>query len=316
MRANQLIKGLSRHASGEVSKFLLQFMTTKKSEMGGLAPCQFFDFGALTDKALLEEFESAFEAYLEGFLRLPAPLCVFEHQNGDQELGLKADIISFYATPQGLDQFKDALPNAMKEFGQTHWLDDRSIIGTWLLRTNYPTTLNGNGHPILYIKGDEHWSFAGAFSQINFEDSKRLRARSGQFLQVTDDFNGDPESIADLVYGPLFVFLARLNARGMERQIIHAPERLNKSRIKKGVAPYVSYTKVSVNPYHQTLGHSGPRSDKEYTPKRYHFRRGHVRHFQNGQKTWVTPCFVGTPELGSVEHTYQVSNETRFSAQV
>jgi len=199
----------------------------------------------------------------------------------------------------------------MMDFSASGTADERSIIGTYLLYYTKLPERDRLGVSYAASGLGTRWGFAGGFNQIHFEKSKATRSRIGNFIKVLENFDGDMDSLSNVIFGPLFVFLARLNARGMERQIIHAPERLNKRRMKKGVAPYVSYTKVSVNPYHQTLGHSGPRSDKEYTPKRYHFRRGHVRHFQNGQKTWVTPCFVGTPELGSVEHTYQVNAESQ-----
>ena len=330
MRANQLIKGLSRNINdlnglpNNVTALFLRFMSAKKSEMNGLAPCQFFDFGTVSEKILLEEFESAFEAYLEGFLRLPAPLCVFEyHQQGvsmprrpEIDPNVEADIVFFYATPQGFNQLMETLAEDYSEsqfekidFAASNTSDDRSIIGTYLLYYDKMPKADKPGVSYAASGLGKGWGFAGGFNQINFEKSKATRSRAGSFIKVIESFDGDIDSLSNVIFAPLFVFLARLHARGVERQIIHAPKQLNKRRIKKGVTPYVSYTKVFVNPHHETLGHSGLRDDNEYKPKRYHFRRGHVRHFQNGQKTWVRPCFVGALELGRVEHTYRVSEE-------
>ena len=322
MKVNKLLKNLSKNPnylrgiSPNVTKLLMQFMTTKEWEIGGLAPCQFFDFGLVTEEALLEEWESTFEAYIEGFLRLPAPLCVFEYQMKNishavspKDPRIEGNMVCFYATPQGFNQLMSTLkadnPCSDYEkidFSASGTADERSIIGTYLL---YYSKL-----PI-QDKTGKRWGFVEGFNQINFEESKTQRARAGSFIKVVNEQGhrgkgAEVELVGDTISIPLVVFLARLNARGMERQIIHAPEGLNKRRIKKGIAPHVSYTTVKVAPYRAPLGHSGPR--EKVSAKRYHFRRGHIRRFANGGKTWVRECFVGCPEAGGrVEHTYEVS---------
>ena len=331
MKVNKLLKNLSKNPnylrglSPNVTKLLMQFMTTKEWEIGGLAPCQFFDFGFVSEEALLEEWESTFEAYLEGFLRLPAPLCVFEYQTKNisypgvsKDPRIEGSMVCFYATPQGFNQLRSAL-NADNpcsdyekiDFSTSGTDDERSIIGTYLLYYSKPPINAGKG-----------WSFVEGFDQINFEDSKTQHARTGDdapwsasFIKVPNEAGhrgtignkeDDLDRVHNALFAPLIVFLARLNARGMERKIIHAPEGLNKRRIKKGIAPHVSYTTVKVAPYCAPLGHSGPR--EEVSAKRYHFRRGHIRRFANGATTWVRECFVGCPEAGGrVEHTYEVS---------
>ena len=304
MKASRFIKGLSKKPKAikslppSLAQSLLKCMTAGASNYNGKYPLQFFDFGAISEKTLLEEFDSAFEAYVEGFLRLPAPFCVFEqHTNYGMRQAVHGNFVFLYTTPKAFSLLTadTQFPADVKEFIDPTG-DDRSIIGTYFVNP---------------LKAKNLWASPGLFVSLNFEESQRENARSHRVLAMSKDKPLDKEMsgvIADQIHTLLFPSLARLHAKGVRREIITPPERLNKSRAKRGVAPSVSYTKVSIDPYHQTLGHSGPRDCEEYTPKRYHFRRGHVRHFENGQKTWVRPCFVGSLELGKVDHTYEIQS--------
>ena len=304
MKANQLIKRLSKKPKAvnnlplDLAQRLLKCMSAGASNFNGEYPLQFFDFGAVSENTTIEEFDSAFEAYVEGFLRLPAPFCIFErHTNYDMRQHLHGNFVYLYTTPKAFSlltadmQFPVDIEDFIDPTG-----DDRSIIGTAFVNP-------------LKLKND--WACPGVFVSLNFEESKRGYGRSHRILAMSKD-KPLPDQKAnelwgDQIFTPLFVFLARLHAKGVRREVVTPPEGLNKSRARRNIAPSVSYTKVSIDPYHQTLGHSGPRDCKEYTPKRYHFRRGHVRRFENGQKTWVRPCFVGSLTSGEVNHTYEVN---------
>lgn len=310
MKANQLIKRLSKKPKAvnnlplDLAQRLLKCMSAGASNFNGEYPLQFFDFGAVSENSLIEEFNSAFEAYIEGFLRLPAPFCIFErHTLPDMRQHMHGNFVYLYTTPEAFSLLTADMqfPVDAEEFVDPTG-DDRSIIGTAFVNP---------------LNSKTDWACPGLFSSLAFEKSKRENARAYQVLAMSKDkpldhtgtrgWEKNGELWADQIFTPLFAFLARLHAKGVRREVVPPPEGLNKSRAKRGIAPSVSYTKVSIDPYHQTLGHSGPRDCEEYTPKRYHFRRGHVRRFENGQKTWVRPCFVGSLTSGEVKHTYEVS---------
>ena len=236
------------------------------------AQAQFFDFGYISNEQIIEESAVAFPAFYEGFLRLPADICAFEHS----------------------------------------WHQDGHLIHSVYLFSVAPENPDTNltGIEFRYVGDDPLPTYSGVIvelevltqaAQVDWHMKGVFRAWVRQRGDATGDLKG---SVANL-FSPLACMLGRLNARGIERKYIKPDEKLNKARRKKGKNPLVSYTKVKVAPFRPPLGHSGPR-DGDYTPKRYHFRRGHLRHFANGEKTWVNSCFVGSPEDGEVKHTYEV----------
>lgn len=237
-----------------------------------LAEAQFFDFGYVSHEQIIEESAVAFPAFYEGFLRLPADICVFEH-SWHPDTNLVHSVYVFSVAPENPD---------------TNLLGiEFRFVGNGSLPTYTGMTIELEQ---LTPAAKVDWHMKGVF---------RARVRHRGHTP------GDLKGYVSNLFTPLACMLGRLNARGIERKYIEPAEKLNKARRKKGKHPLVSYTKVKVAPYRPPLGHSGPRDD-DYTPKRYHFRRGHLRHFANGEQTWVTSCFVGCPEDGEVKHTYEV----------
>lgn len=49
-----------------------------------------------------------------------------------------------------------------------------------------------------------------------------------------------------------------------------------------------------------------PNPDANGSPKRYHQRRGHWRHLQNGKTIWIKDKWVGNQELGTIYHDYNL----------
>ena len=236
---------------------------------------QFFDFGYISNEQLVEESQVAMEAFYEGFLRLPADNCVFEHswKNPDGRM-----IYSIYNYRRSQDH-----PDTNITALELRFIDNEDI-----------PIFNGVLVDLEVLTQE---------AQLDYHLKKKFRAWRLR-NPIHEDITDHSGSVCNL-FEPLICMLGRLNAQGIERERIDPPEKLNKARVKKGKHPLVSYTKVKIAPYRPPLGHSGPR-DEDYTPKRYHFRRGHIRRFANGQKTWVNSCFVGCPEHGEVKHTYEV----------
>lgn len=239
---------------------------------------QFFDFGYIDNQTILDESEAAADALFEGFFRLPAHHCVFQIRH-------KKDLNPDSPEAIGAYQYRYGLNDHGTIFATGHWLTEKS---SGKFYTNELTL----GLKIFSPAAQTNWRLTRKYSYFEEANPNNLKW----------DVNVD--EVARLIQ-PMLCALGRLNAEGIEREYIKPSEKLNKARDKKGKTPLVSYTKVKVAPYRVPLGRSGPRED--VSTKRYHFRRGHVRRFANGQKTWVRQCHVGQKEDGEVKHHYEVS---------
>lgn len=83
-----------------------------------------------------------------------------------------------------------------------------------------------------------------------------------------------------------------------------APAALNKARAKKGRPPLPAYYVVQLG-VPQQAGHR-PAIDS-YTPKRMHWRRGHLRRLASGLVVSVSPALVGGEDRGFVDHHYRLT---------
>ena len=232
--------------------------------------CQIFDFGSGTIiNDFTEEESTAILAFNEGFLNLPAPRCIFT----------------------GHAILPASSPNREEKFHL-------------VFRLTQPDE-----------QGDIEVSpFIGARDEWLHEFLMKETPGTANITFNTDGAVQSPSNATERVlkslYACFFVFvtvsLGRLISDGIEQEKRIPPEKLNKRRIARGHPEMVSHTVVKLKPYRPPMGHSGSQGEY-FTPKRYHFRRGHVRRFRNGQKTWVRSCFVGDISQGRVEHRYEVS---------
>jgi hypothetical protein len=280
MFADQVLKALSQNPHlgqpvGNNTPHLLPMM--KKA--------QFFDFGLISRSAQDVEYEPCRELFEEGFLWPPAPVSFFTYQVG-------IDITNFEGSihTQPISSGKDL----------THF-------GLLVDMTN-PDRIPVIPITSLCLSQNERM-----FLDFRIQIPPDRNLSGGDFLQYTYpehlDSYGPPSLAAQNVIsvsGLMILLLGRLDADGMAREVVYPPEKVNAKRRKRGKPEMVKYTVVKVRPHRAAMGHSGPLEGDEYTPKCYHFRRGHIRRFKNGQKTRVRHCFVGTPEDGRVEHRYVV----------
>lgn len=284
----------------------------------GVVPPQLFDFGLMTDKHMVSEASVILEPMYEGFVRLPAPVCVFKRDWFANE---------HYASNHGLQELYDPDSHA---FGDKEWLagGNRKFTTYTVLYEAYAAmgsaaelnhiTLSKEFEGIGYHNftmseqtGTWFWDgtrydleVMGQAAQVKWHLKRTLSVASTpaegvDIFTKKQRFNNSFRTVRHVL-----ACLARLTGVGMERETYVAPLKLNKSRIKKGKTPLSDFTKVRIAPYRAPLGHSGPHD--EVSRKRFHFRRGHIRHFQNGETTWVRHALVGNREDGEVTHEYEV----------
>lgn len=104
----------------------------------------------------------------------------------------------------------------------------------------------------------------------------------------------------------LFCFLSALCCSNSETTTeIKADEKLNKSRIKKGKAPYFTYKVLTINTAQTTVVTEGSSGSGKHASPRIHLRRGHIRRLPE-KTVWVNSCTVGEKMLGGVTKNYKV----------
>ena len=242
----------------------------------GHGTCQFFDFGTITNDQIKEESLTVAQAYEVGLIDLPAELCWFEHRWDDGQSGTISSGYFYMKTPHGI------LGTEVRLITQRN------------LKKAFRDATPTQDHPEFFI-----WD--GVAVRLPIKASPK-----GYNCGVAVNTTGGAVNPSN-VFDPLMSMLGRLNADGIDKVHIPAPAKLNRRREARGLLGAVAYTEVKIRPYRAPMGHSGPfQGDRAVV--RFHFRRGHVRHFQNGDVTWVRPCFVGNPEDGVIKHTYIVDD--------
>jgi len=97
-----------------------------------------------------------------------------------------------------------------------------------------------------------------------------------------------------------------LDAEVVEREVVRAPERLNRARDKKGHLPLSDYTVLNLA-RRTVRGDRAPdrASEEKRQSPRLHFRRGHWRHYDT-RRVWINWQLVGDPDLGFVNKHYRL----------
>lgn len=123
-------------------------------------------------------------------------------------------------------------------------------------------------------------------------------------LQVGPKDQGQTEFL-ELILKILLNFLSALNCSNAEAiDDEHPPEKLNKSRTKKGKTPLFSYKVLTINTKSSHVG-SSPTSHGKHNSPRVHLRRGHIRKLSD-KTVWVNSCVVGDKKNGVVQKDYLV----------
>jgi hypothetical protein len=78
-----------------------------------------------------------------------------------------------------------------------------------------------------------------------------------------------------------------LNTKGLKKRHEPIPVKLNQKRARAGKPPLDAVTYVDLSGVHFGSGNTGSSSEKSM-----HFRRGHIRHFDDGSTTWVRDTII------------------------
>ena len=112
---------------------------------------------------------------------------------------------------------------------------------------------------------------------------------------------GDGSTIA-------FYLNLMLNSRTTETMKVKVDAKLNKARVKRGVIPLKDHTVVTIVPTRYIQIHSGEGSGDKRRSPRLHWRRSHIRVYENGRKVAIPRFLVGKKETGDhiMSHEYKV----------
>jgi len=97
---------------------------------------------------------------------------------------------------------------------------------------------------------------------------------------------------------------AVFNCANVELETLEVPERLQKSRIKKGKKPFHEYKILTIGSENYVSKISDGNNEK--VVKRMHLRRGHIRRYKNGKTTWVRNTIVNKGNPRTIEKSYQL----------
>jgi hypothetical protein len=100
---------------------------------------------------------------------------------------------------------------------------------------------------------------------------------------------------------PIICCLMILATRGVERQTIRAPEKLQRARMKSRKPPIPNYDRVATEPYVTAIMARGHRERGEglgghHASPQFHIRRGHPREYATGKSIWIRDTLVSATD--------------------
>jgi len=108
------------------------------------------------------------------------------------------------------------------------------------------------------------------------------------------------QALSGLVIGTV----ALLDVKGVEADLVVAPEKLNKRRIKRGKTPLYEHRVIKIGGFSKAghvlgvgINHASPRT---------HWRRGHVRTLASGKKIPIAAMLINKHGRGFISHEYEV----------
>lgn len=169
---------------------------------------------------------------------------------------------------------------------------DSKHPGHWEIG-NWKATIYSENDRILYKLEDQSFA-AGFLSNLELIQRKGVKLYADA---ITADFMG---------------ILALLHCNNVFHESVKPPERLNKSRKKKGKVPLLEYKVLKVKNSDGSVTHiSG--SNGSSGSMRLHRRKGYFGHRWRGHgqdkklaRTWISACVVGRKENGVIIHDYEL----------
>lgn len=212
-------------------------------------------------------------------------------------------------------EFADMFKDAQSFVIQNDWASAFRGAGdfdTGAVHLPYPKTVfefRVSGRAVLLL-AEEQPELGSVITVLPFIEGPSGWTLAHDIYMLTDDLGGSVFlDHTDPRYLPLTKTVTEqaravcicLEAGVSETDTIAAPARLNKAREKRGQVPLADYRVVRLGRRHQ----AGDGASGEGTRKRLHFRRGHLRHYED-KAIWIKWMLVGDPDLGFVNKEYRL----------
>jgi hypothetical protein len=243
-------------------------MTTEAVAAGRL-----IDFGYLGNDVMMDTAKRAGPLYTNGFIGLPftqpwvlahsweqGPCFYIVNPLGDDPMGADLEIM-------------ELLPIAIKHF-QGLMIGDRALLACGM------------------ATDDNRWS---SYPARVIPSSWRMAA-----MHLRDeDFMATARASAGNLLDPLVTCLMVLSTNGVRRETVIPDAKLQKARIKRGRLPLPSWERVDASAYVTAIrarldppARSQARGDGHHASPVAHLRRGHIRTYPEGKRTFIRDTLV------------------------
>jgi hypothetical protein len=163
------------------------------------------------------------------------------------------------------------------------------------------------------LKGHSKWTWAPAGLNVKVEgplDINRL-ATHPEYFGNRPISHDQEQMLVNFMHPAVmaaYELAVLLQCQNISIRHIKAPEKVNQKRKRKGKRPlpdgYVIYVArdVTRREYERDTDDD---TKREHASPRTHFRRGHIRRLQSGNRVWVSPTIVN-PQGSPLNSKYQV----------
>jgi hypothetical protein len=165
---------------------------------------------------------------------------------------------------------------------------DDGRIGTQMFATRTPADML-DGNPTRTV-------ICGAITWL-----KAIEAEPGDWrveCRLTQDYDTDKpltqaliDSIGSKSGEAVGALIVLLLTKGVKKELVEAPTKLNKARLKKGRIPIREYTRITIQDAEEGERAIRDPNDPRRASPRPHLRRGHVNG-RNGKRWFVAPMLV------------------------
>ena len=251
-----------------------------------------FEFGEIKEPHLIREGRHGGEMMQQGLLETPYESCVFWHTLSDL----------LYVENRGSFVMNNRLRYAtvvtqLKGRHSTDCDDFTYYIAADFVRV-LPQVVKEIDHPTR--KGATYYGCLGVGV---FRPSKTDRWTGSLILHRENKSMDTIIENETMILGSIVDTITSLSmilaTKNVGLRVEKASEKVNKKREKKGKPPYPAVTYVDVQRYMEAAARSATAGT--HASPIPHLRRGHIRNYRNGGRSWVRPALVNCRSLKDIK---------------
>jgi len=239
--------------------------------------------------------------------RLPYPITALEYHCD-------------YEGTTGLQVYEERCSKRIALCIETEAIDDRLPLFQHMHTTRYHGKEPGEGFyvmPIAFADKAEIWTpppaamFFPRGGNVALQDEAKmcilpLGDASYDHYPEHERKNRVARDLADEALAVTHLLMALALDHG-RHEVLPAPTKLNKKRVKRDRPPLYEYKVLDiVADVMAPVQASKPHQGGSHASPRMHKRRGHIRRLTSGKNTWVRNTIVGKPRRGEVIKDYAV----------